>query len=96
MASSCNTQCSLLGVVALIFAGATQVLSQSHYLIVGGGPAGYVVAEQLSQNPQINVTLLEAGPDCQSDDNVNSKPYLWGLSNGQWGGLLMPMQHLVI
>lgn len=68
--------------VALIFARATQVLSQSHYLIVGGGPAGYVVAEQLSQNPQINVTLLEAGPDCQSDDNVNSKPYLWGLSNG--------------
>ncbi|KAH8785771.1 choline dehydrogenase [Diaporthe sp. PMI_573] len=72
MASSCNSPCSSLGIVTLVLAGATKVLAQAHYLIVGGGPAGYVVAEQLSQNPQINVTLLEAGPDCQSDDNVNT------------------------
>lgn len=74
MASS-NAKCSLTGIMVLIFAGVTKVLAQTHYLIVGGGPAGYVVAEQLSQNPQVNVTLLEAGPDCQSNDNVNSKPH---------------------
>lgn len=68
--------------MTLVLAGATKVLAQAHYLIVGGGPAGYVVAEQLSQNPQINVTILEAGPDCQSDDNVNSKPCLWGPTTG--------------
>lgn len=71
-----NSQYSLTDIMVLIFAGVTKVLAQTHYLIVGGGPAGYVVAEQLSQNPQVNVTFLEAGPDCQSDDNVNSKPHL--------------------
>lgn len=65
--------------MALIYASATTVLAQTHYLVVGGGPAGYVVAEQLSQNPQINVTLLEAGPDCEYEENVNSKPHYWGL-----------------
>lgn len=96
MAPSFNSQCSLLGFVALIFAGAPKVLAQTHYLVVGGGPAGYVVAEQLSQNPQVNVTLLEAGPDCESDDNVNSKPHLWGPSFESWVALLMSLQHLAI
>lgn len=96
MAPSSNSQCILLGFVALIFAGVPKVLAQTHYLVVGGGPAGYVVAEQLSQNPQVNVTLLEAGPDCESDDNVNSKPHLWSPSFESWVALLMPLQHLAI
>lgn len=84
MAPSSNSQCSLLGILALIFTATTKVLAQTHYLIVGAGPAGYVVAEQLSQNPQINVTLLEAGPDCTSDDNINSKPNSWYPIIGSW------------
>lgn len=43
------------------------------YVIVGGGPAGFVVAEQLSRNPKVRVTLLEAGPDASQDPVINSK-----------------------
>ena len=45
------------------------------YVIVGGGPAGFVLAEQLSRDPQISVVLLEAGPDGTDAPTINIPAY---------------------
>lgn len=37
--------------------------TQPDYVIIGGGPAGFVLAEELSKKRNITVLLLEAGPE---------------------------------
>lgn len=41
------------------------------YLIVGGGTAGLVVATRLSENPNIKVGVLEAGPVALDEPLIN-------------------------
>ena len=43
------------------------------YVIVGAGPAGFVLAERLSRNKRVNVILLEAGPDGLNSSLINSE-----------------------
>ncbi|CAK3866747.1 Glucose-methanol-choline oxidoreductase [Lecanosticta acicola] len=45
------------------------------YVVVGGGVAGLVMAEQLSRNPSVHVVLLEAGPDGTNEPNINTPAF---------------------
>ncbi|KAI0906300.1 hypothetical protein F4823DRAFT_607597 [Ustulina deusta] len=46
------------------------------YIIIGGGTSGLVVANRLSEDPSIEVLVLEAGGDLSLDPRVNI-PALW-------------------
>lgn len=49
---------------------------ETDYIVVGGGTSGLVVACRLSENPNINVTVLEAGPDGRQDPRIQN-PDAW-------------------
>ena len=48
---------------------------QPDYVIIGGGPAGFVLAEELSKGTNKTVVLLEAGPDTAGVHNVDIPGY---------------------
>ena len=44
--------------------------SEFDYVIVGGGTAGAVIGARLSENPDLRVAVIEAGPDDRQFDEV--------------------------
>ncbi|KAK3898729.1 hypothetical protein C8A05DRAFT_37684 [Staphylotrichum tortipilum] len=59
-------------------------VAQADYVIVGGGPAGFVLAEYLTRNPKTKVVLLEAGQDTSTNRYVTT-PAEFFLALGEAG-----------
>ncbi|KAK7731047.1 hypothetical protein SLS53_008849 [Cytospora paraplurivora] len=66
------------------------------YVIVGGGTAGIVLASRLTEDPNIQVLVLEAGEDLTADPRVNV-PAMWVQLSGtsaDWCFKTSPQQAL--
>lgn len=72
MARSCLSLLGLLALVASTSAAPARRQAEVDYVLVGGGPAGFVLAEYLTRNPDVKVVLLEAGQDSSTDPLVTS------------------------
>lgn len=71
-------------------------MNQFDYIIVGAGSAGCVVANRLSQNPDVTVCLVEAGGDGESPW-VNIPAGIFGLYGNKtydYSFVSVPQQHL--
>ncbi len=51
------------------------------YVIIGGGTAGLVLANRLSDNPAVQVLVLEAGDERLDASSLLSQTVLWNPNN---------------
>ncbi|KAL0937289.1 Glucose oxidase 1 [Colletotrichum truncatum] len=79
--------------VALTSIAAGVMAETYDYIIVGGGTAGLTVAARLTENPAVNVLVLEAGGDHTEDLNVLAPglfPAMYGNPTYDWDYKTVP------
>ncbi|KAH7014688.1 choline dehydrogenase [Macrophomina phaseolina] len=92
-------QGSILLLQSLVAIAAASPIAAAHgtsidYIIVGGGPAGFVLAEQLSRDPRTQVVLLEAGPDGINSSMINTPAYYPLITEYYWNYTAQPDPNL--
>ncbi|KAG8685282.1 hypothetical protein FRC11_010832, partial [Ceratobasidium sp. 423] len=79
--------------------GAEFVEKEFDYIVVGGGLAGLVVANRLSENPDVRVGVIEAGPYFEHDRLINTPAsalngYLQNNATYDWMLSTVPQKYL--
>ncbi|RDW66507.1 hypothetical protein BP6252_10142 [Coleophoma cylindrospora] len=67
------------------------------FIVVGGGTSGLVVASRLSEDPNVNVLVLEAGPDRLDDPRITTPgfaPQTYNNPDFDWRFMSTPQEHL--
>ncbi|KAF2209150.1 hypothetical protein CERZMDRAFT_47819 [Cercospora zeae-maydis SCOH1-5] len=64
--------------------------AKTNYVLVGAGPAGFVLAEQLTRNPDVNVVLLEVAANGDDTADVYVPGNLFNIFDSVWYYLSQP------
>ncbi|KUI53793.1 Choline dehydrogenase, mitochondrial [Cytospora mali] len=91
---------SAIGLLAFVATGissaafAANCTDNADYVVVGGGPAGVVIAERLSRDGTKHVVLLEAGPEIFNSTLLNTPAYFPFIAEPLWNYTVQPDANL--